>query len=254
MEHVRGIAIYATLRIVLTALLALCAGAANAAPVSINFAGFLQNDLTDNTNYFGLGNTISAGSAFSLTATFDPTIGTKHNWVPQETEYLSQCCEAANSTSNVNTYFELVAPGPSQINVIELTLNGRLLSLDASLFSSHQTRIAISASGANGTYDQSQALQFNGTNDQGGKLFLLLSHDWELGFPPSYPQTTAPLFETMFGSISLLLLASDGTPLVDLAGSNFLGAKPPIDTPLPAALTLFALGAAGLGALSKRKR
>jgi hypothetical protein len=235
-------------------LVALFANAANAAPVIFTYAGFLQSDLSDGTNHFGLGNTISAGNAFSLSVTFDTAVG-HVSGAPTvggaARDYVSQCCLEASSPS-LSGFFQAIPPGPSPISTIDIILNGNLLSVNGNMFAEQFTHIMHYTAGHGGTSWLDNNVYFNGSDGLGSHFDLAIIHSLTYNGSPFFnPPTT---IENLSGSLSLLLLGSDGSTLVDLAGTNVFGLNAPIDTPLPAALPLLAMGLGGLGAMSKRKR
>jgi hypothetical protein len=257
---------------------AIIAGA-DAAPISVTFSGSTTAALTDATNYFGLGTTIGAGQNFSFVATYDDTLGQAGgtggicgsgcNFSIRET--LSASDPAATGA------------GPSHITGIDLTLNGTTLAFDTSGLTSFSARTFVNSFSDSPRFpgdcpSGSQVLCFrsqesnsqqasitNGVAANGSSITFSIGQSLvtniiratAAGPNPVFPTSGLGTFTTatLTGSIALVLLANDGSTLVNLAGQNAFGlASNGTEVPLPAALPLLLAGLAGLAGAGRAKR
>jgi hypothetical protein len=238
--------------LIVTFLLVLFPGTANASILTMAYAGFTQSNISDATNYFGLGNTIAPGNAFSLSVTFDTTVGFKTGpGTPANyTDYISQCCAAGGGTG----WFTGALPGPTPISVVDIILNGKLLSFNGSLFTEHQTHITFADFNCCASFPahtEYYDVDFTASNAQGSHINLVMSHHIVHQPLPGLPTF---VMDDLLGSLSLLLLASDGTTLANLSAPNTaFGLTDPTTIPLPGALPLLAMGIGWLGVMGRRR-
>ncbi len=240
------------------AIAAFCISTANAATQTLNFAGNTTGTLTDATNYFGLGTTVGAGQTFQFNVTYDESI------------IVPTTGQIGPLSSNGFIFVQSKAsqsPGPQYLTSMELILGGTALSIDPSQFTQHNTNTLLSRSNLSRRYDcgpsfpslscvasssdLTQRIAITASNSGGSSLSLNFFSEFRF-FDSGIPNTQPQIFNQLTGSLSLILLATDGTTLANISALNAFDAAE--NVPIPAALPLLAAGLATLVGVSRIRR
>lgn len=249
---------------------ALLSVSAQAATVTLNFSGATTSAVTDTTNYFGLGTSINPGASFAMTVLYDDTVGSGSG--------SSGICGSGCNFRVVERLSQTTDPaafafGPTHITSVALTINGVAANIATSQFTTHNSRTredgftdgrVFGCPGSNpvvgctsATARDDKLVSITGDNGAGNSIALSFVYSFVRGGTFS----SDPLFNTagsstsLSGSLALILLATDGSTLINLAGQDAFGIqKGGTDVPIPAALPLMLAGLVGLGGLSKARK
>jgi hypothetical protein len=258
---------------VLASSAALFSDTADAAIVTFNFTGSTTATISDATNYFGLGTAIGAGTDYSFSATYDESLGTRSG--------TGGICGSGCNFSAVSYASELpardgslIVAGPSHVTNLELSMNGRTLVIDTNALTQHLSVTELSAQTIGARFlepcgvdlgclrsfsNSSEGVSINGGRSANGDVvdvqFRHVLNQVTTNYVATGPNAVVlPRLvtntESLLGSVALILFATDGSRLADIAGQNAFGVAEG-EIPVPAALPLFLAGMAGLGALGR---
>lgn len=286
MYHFKGTMLAAA---IFSGAIATLPSTADATSITMNFSGTTTGTITDNTNYFGFGNTIASGQNYSFVLTYDNTIGASGR--PPLSQARGEYRVSASDESatfpgfgfltNVPVFGTPTAPA-SHITSLDLTLNGVTLTVAGDQFAQHvsatSTIILDDTRGPFGCVPPGQTVAFGCTSvfrqeTLGASLKGLSSAGSQIDFLLSSSLfvngTTGPFLPplnftpTIAGSLSLVLNGSSNQTIASIIALNAFGSLGAgtgggtgggTDVPIPAALPLFAAGLATLGSLARTRK